>query len=111
MEQEEVNVEVDSISDTEVIESNEENNAPQSRNTSYSHPATHAATMITTDANNRFVSDTEKSNWNNKANNSVATSSSNGLLSSQDKQKIDRIDNNFDIVYDTNTETIQFKFR
>lgn len=33
----------------------------------YSHPASHAATMITQDATHRFVSDTEKSAWDGKA--------------------------------------------
>jgi len=32
----------------------------------YSHPASHPATMITEDATHRFVTDTEKSNWNDK---------------------------------------------
>ncbi|NQT34546.1 hypothetical protein HQ587_05105 [bacterium] len=32
----------------------------------YSHPADHPATMITEDASHRFVSDTEKSTWNDK---------------------------------------------
>lgn len=34
----------------------------------YVHPSAHPATMITEDATHRFVSDTEKSTWNNKAN-------------------------------------------
>lgn len=33
----------------------------------YTHPTTHAATMITTDTNNRFVSDADKALWNAKA--------------------------------------------
>lgn len=33
----------------------------------YSHPASHVATMITQSATHRFVSDTEKSTWNGKA--------------------------------------------
>lgn len=32
----------------------------------YVHPNTHAATIIVTDSNNRFVSDSEKSTWNSK---------------------------------------------
>lgn len=32
----------------------------------YIHPLTHPASMITQDATRRFVSDTEKKNWNNK---------------------------------------------
>lgn len=33
----------------------------------YTHPASHVATMITQSATHRFVSDTEKSTWNGKA--------------------------------------------
>jgi hypothetical protein len=33
----------------------------------YTHPANHSASVITQDASNRFVSDTEKSTWNGKA--------------------------------------------
>lgn len=33
----------------------------------YTHPASHTATMITQSATHRFVSDTEKSTWNGKA--------------------------------------------
>ncbi len=79
--------------------------------TNYTHPSTHAASMITQDTNNRFVTDTEKNTWNAKASTAVATSSTNGLLSKEDKQKIDRISNNFDLVYDSDTETINFRFR
>lgn len=32
----------------------------------YTHPSTHAASMITQDSTHRFVSDTEKTTWNNK---------------------------------------------
>lgn len=32
----------------------------------YSHPESHPASVIEQDANNRFVTDTEKANWNNK---------------------------------------------
>jgi hypothetical protein len=34
----------------------------------YVHPATHAPSIITQDASNRFVTDTEKTTWNAKAN-------------------------------------------
>lgn len=40
------------------------------QDTVYTHPANHAPSIITQDANNRFVSDTEKSTWNGKANSS-----------------------------------------
>lgn len=36
--------------------------------TIYTHPANHSPSIITQDANNRFVTDTEKSTWNNKQN-------------------------------------------
>lgn len=32
----------------------------------YTHPSTHAASMITEDSTHRFVTDTEKSTWNSK---------------------------------------------
>lgn len=35
--------------------------------TVYTHPSTHPASIIVQDANNRFVTDTDKSNWNSKA--------------------------------------------
>ena len=79
--------------------------------TNYTHPSTHAATMITEDSTHRFITDTERNNWNAKASTNVATPSTNGLMSNTDKQKIDRISNSFDIVYDANTETIRFRFR
>mgnify|MGYP002623813533 CR=1 FL=1 len=49
------------------------------------------ASKITQDSNNRFVTDTEKSNWNSKASTNVATTSSNGLMSSSDKTKLNGI--------------------
>ena len=57
----------------------------------YTHPSSHAASMITTDATHRFVSDTQISTWNAKASTSVATTSANGLMSSDDKTKLDGI--------------------
>jgi len=57
----------------------------------YTHPATHPASIITQDASNRFVSDTEKSTWNGKASTVVATTSANGLMSSSDKTKLDGV--------------------
>ena len=57
----------------------------------YTHPSTHAASMITQDATHRFVTDTEKSTWNAKASTSVATTSANGLMSSSDKTKLNGI--------------------
>jgi hypothetical protein len=57
----------------------------------YIHPSTHLATMITEDVTHRFVTDAEKSAWNDKANTSVATTSANGLMSSSDKSKLDGV--------------------
>lgn len=57
----------------------------------YMHPATHPPSIIAQDANNRFVTDTEKATWNGKASTAVATTSSHGLMSSVDKGKLDGI--------------------
>ncbi|MGE8207692.1 glycerophosphodiester phosphodiesterase family protein, partial [Heyndrickxia sp. NPDC080065] len=57
----------------------------------YTHPATHPASIIVQDGNNRFVTDTEKSNWNGKAGTAVATQTANGLMSSIDKSKLDGV--------------------
>ena len=55
----------------------------------YVHPASHPATMIAEDATHRFVSDTEKSTWNDKASTAVASQSAAGLMSAADKKKLD----------------------
>ena len=60
----------------------------------YSHPGSHPATMITTDATHRFVTDTQISTWNAKASTAIATTTSNGLMSSVDKTKLDGIATN-----------------
>ena len=57
----------------------------------YVHPPTHPATMITTDATHRFVTDTQISTWNAKASTAIATTSVNGLMSKEDKAKLDGI--------------------
>lgn len=57
----------------------------------YIHPGTHDASMITQDAARRFVSDAEKGAWNGKAETSVATQLSNGLMASADKKKLDGV--------------------
>ena len=58
----------------------------------YIHPSTHPATMITEDETHRFVTDEEKIKWNNGSSIEVATSTSNGLMSSTDKTKLDSIE-------------------
>ena len=56
----------------------------------YTHPDNHAPSIITQDANNRFVTDTEKNTWNNKASTSCYKSV-NGLMSTNDKSKLNGI--------------------
>jgi hypothetical protein len=50
----------------------------------YTHPATHAATMITEDSTHRFVTDADKTNWNGKANNTVTITAGSGLTGGGD---------------------------
>lgn len=57
----------------------------------YQHPATYPASVIVQDSTHRFVTDTEKSSWNNKAARDVATQISKGLMSALDKEKLDCI--------------------
>jgi hypothetical protein len=57
----------------------------------YTHPANHAPAIITQDASNRFVTDTEKTTWNAKAPTTVASAVANGLMASADKVKIDAL--------------------
>lgn len=55
----------------------------------YQHPTSHPASMISQDSTHRFVTDTEKSSWNNKASRDAATQTSKGLMSATDKEKLD----------------------
>ena len=57
----------------------------------YQHPGSHPATMIAEDASHRFVTDTEKSAWNSKADKTAASASAAGLMSAADKQKLDGV--------------------
>lgn len=57
----------------------------------YVHPSSHSADMITENSTHRFVTDTEKTTWNNKASTSVVTTTSNGLMIASDKSKLDGI--------------------
>ncbi|MGL5904759.1 MAG: hypothetical protein ACRCZO_18895 [Cetobacterium sp.] len=70
----------------------------------YSHPSTHPASIIVQDSSNRFVTDAEKSTWNGKASTATATQSANGLMSSEDKKKLDRFISAGDLSYATNGE-------
>lgn len=53
-----------------------------------------AATDITEDGTHKFVTDSEKSTWNAKANNTVASGSANGLMSSAHFTKLEGIATN-----------------
>jgi hypothetical protein len=57
----------------------------------YIHPATHPPSIIAQDANNRFVTDAEKAEWNSKATGELATPSTDGLMAAADKGKLDGI--------------------
>ena len=60
----------------------------------YVHPNSHPATMIVEDTTHRFVTDTEKSTWNAKATTATVTQTTNGLMSLEDKKKLDGIAEN-----------------
>ena len=75
----------------------------------YTHPETHPASMITEDGTRRFVSDSEKATWNAKASTAVATTGANGLMSKEDKSKLDGIAanaNNYVHPNDANTRHV-----
>lgn len=52
------------------------------------------ATDVTEDTTHKFVTDEEKSTWNEKANNTVASDSANGLMSSADFTKLKGVEVN-----------------
>ena len=56
-----------STNDYTTEEKNKLNGIEEGAN-NYTHPTTHNATIITQDSTHRFVTDTEKSTWNNKSN-------------------------------------------
>ena len=58
----------------------------------YVHPTQHEASIISTDEFHRFVTDSEKIAWNSKANSTLASATEDGLLSSEDKLKIDTVE-------------------
>lgn len=69
----------------------------------YTHPSTHPASMISQDASNRFVSDTEKANWNGKAN-ETHTHTKSQITDMPTKLSEFTKDINFDERYYTETE-------
>lgn len=58
----------------------------------YVHPDTHPATMITTDATHRFVTDEQITLWTNKADKTLASAASDGLMSSEHFNKLEGLD-------------------
>ena len=58
----------------------------------YVHPSTHDANIITTDETHRFVTDQDKINWNSKASSDVASTTASGMMSKEDKIKLDTIE-------------------
>ena len=74
-----------------------------SKGSGYTHPTTHPATMITEDSTHRFVTDTEKTTWNNKADKTVASATANGLMSSAHYSKLEALDGNLNKKVDKTT--------
>lgn len=70
----------------------------------YVHPSTHAPSVIVQDANNRFVTDTEKSTWNNKAN--AAHGNHVPTTETQDNKRFLRNDNTWQTVTPANIGAI-----
>ena len=58
----------------------------------YVHPANHPATMITEDTDHKFVTETQIASWDAKATGEVATGSKDGLMSKEDKTKLDTVE-------------------
>lgn len=58
----------------------------------YSHPSTHAPSIIVQDSNNRFVSDSEKSTWNNKVDKVAGKGLSANDYTSAEKAKLAAIE-------------------
>ena len=62
--------------------------------TNYVEPETFPATKIEEDANHRFCTDDEKTYWSNKANNNLVSANLDGLMSKEDKYKLDSVEFN-----------------
>lgn len=58
----------------------------------YLHPEFHPPTIIKQDPNNRFVTDDQIATWNSKAKGVLATTTEHGMLSKEDKAKLDSIE-------------------
>lgn len=57
----------------------------------YVQPTSFPATMIAEDTGHKFITDAERTAWNAKAANIIATQTVNGLMSAADKTKLDGI--------------------
>lgn len=57
----------------------------------YVHPDNHPASIIITDANNRFINDSERTTWNAKANGNIASESIPGQMSPEMVRKLNAI--------------------
>jgi hypothetical protein len=66
-------------------------NSIASEANNYVHPASHSAIMIKEDGEHRFVTDLEKVSWNAKADSTIATLTSKGLMSANDRAKLNNI--------------------
>lgn len=66
------------------------NISPNANN--YAHPDKHLPSIITQDENNRFVKDSQISDWDSKATTDEATPVTKGLMSSNDKTKLNEIE-------------------
>lgn len=69
----------------------------------YVHPEHHPATMITQDETHKFVTDTQIAAWNNKAEKTLASADSDGLMSSEQFTKIENLDSNLEGKVDKTT--------
>lgn len=72
----------------------------------YVHPDTHDATMIVETEEYQFVSSSEKSLWNRTAY-TIATTDNNGLMTAEDKVKLDTLNNEVAILKEQVTTLIQ----
>ncbi|MDU4726404.1 hypothetical protein [Clostridium sp.] len=72
----------------------------EERANNYTHPSTHNASMITEDTNHRFITDTERTNWND-ANNKKHTHSNKSILDAITQILIDKWNSAVDHITDT----------
>lgn len=67
-------------------------NTVQTNANYYVHPEHHSPSIITQDAKNRFVTDDQIALWTNKAAAELATPKNDGLMSKEDKTKLDSVE-------------------